>query len=137
MTRQKAFETAVGRRRKNPIVWIIDEVPVKLRSSVDLIEMGEALESLGDQKPEGMSDMAWASDRMEKIEAVLRGFIEETSLENWDRVVRDIDPPLMNEMLTELIQEYTGQGNPTQGSLSSDGSSPTGRDSMDGERAEG
>jgi hypothetical protein len=132
MTRKKAFETAANRRRRDPIVWEIDGVSVRLRASVDMIEMGEILERLKDDKPEGMSDISWTADRRAVLEEVLLGFIEPDSHPGWQSVLPDIDFPMMNDMLTELIQEYTGQANPTQEQSSSGGSSTTGDDSTAG-----
>jgi hypothetical protein len=132
MTRQRAFETAASRRRRDPIVWIIDGVQVRLRASVDMIEMGEILERLKDEKPAGMSDIAWTADRRRVLEEVLLGFIEPESHEGWETVLPDIDFPMMNEMLSDLIEEYTGQANPTQAQSSSGGSSLTGGGSMAG-----
>jgi hypothetical protein len=126
MTRQRAFQTAAARRRANPIVWTIDDKVIKLRPSVDLAEIADLVEQLQAPLAEGENAIKAGATKREILLSIVSTFIEETSKPHFDEVSVDIDAGLLNEMLEELVAEYTGQANPTQASPSPDGLSETG-----------
>lgn len=136
MTRHKAFETAAGRRRKDPIVWSIDDVAIRLRASVNLTDIGMLFEEMNAPREEGQSEMAYASQKKNCIEEIVRAFVDPDYLDAFETVLPDIELTMLNDMVTMLIEEYTGQANPMQDSSSSAGSSPTGSVSTDGARVE-
>lgn len=136
MTRHRAFQTAAGRRRKDPIVWEIDEVSIRLRPQVDLMDLADLMEQLGAKEKEAETDgLKNLAERRELLTAIIASFVEMEDVERFREIAPDIEPALMAEMLGELVKEYTGQGNPTPASSSSDGSNETGSDSVDGRRA--
>jgi hypothetical protein len=126
MTRQRAFQTAAARRRANPIVWTIDDKVIKLRPSVDLAEIADLVEQLQAPLAEGENAIKAGAVKREILLSIVSTFIEEPSKPHFDEVSVDIDAGLLNEMLEELVAEYTGQSNPTQASPSPDGLSETG-----------
>lgn len=136
MTRQRAFTTAAHRRRNDPIVWLIDERPIKLKATVELVEMAPLVESLNEPNTSGASDIAVAEAQRAKMVEILRFFIDPNSHDNFDAVAPDLDIRLMTELVGELVLEYTGQANPTQAPSFSDGSQTIGSDSVDGAPAE-
>lgn len=129
MTRKRAFETATARRRANPIEWDIDSVTVRLRPSVDLIEIADLVESLQDPTPEGMSDIKASQIKRETFLDIIRHFLETGAHDAFESVSADLDFAMLSEMIQELVMEYTGQANPTQEQSSSVGSSETGSSS--------
>jgi hypothetical protein len=126
MTRQKAFSTAAARRRANPIEWVIDDETIRLRASVELVELADLLEILQTPFPEGVPEIRAAQDRRDVLIDNIRNFLEPGAHEAFSRVEKDLDFIIVTEMVQELVMEYTGQSNPTQQSSSSDGSSETG-----------
>jgi hypothetical protein len=126
MTRQKSFTTAAARRRANPIEWVIDDQTVRLRSTVDLIEIADAIEALQAPSPEGMSEIRGAEIKRQTLCDVVQTFLEDGAHKVFDAVKDDLDFAVLTEMLEDLIAEYTGQANPTQQSSLLDGSSTTG-----------
>lgn len=136
MTRQRAFQTAAARRRANPIEWVIDDVTVRLRPSVDLLEIADLVEALQAPIPEGMNDIKAAQAKRETFLEIVRHFLEPGAHEPFASVAADLDFGILTEMIEELVQEYTGQANPTQEQSSSDGSSETGSSSTAGAPAE-
>jgi hypothetical protein len=130
MTRQRAFITATARRRANPIEWVIDDVTIRLRSSVDLIEIADLVEALQSPAPEGMNDIAAAHLKRVTFTDIIRHFLEPSSHEAFGTVAPDLDFGMLSEMIQELVQEYTGQINPTQEQSLSTGLSETGNSLM-------
>lgn len=114
MTRTKSFETAAARRRKDPIVWTIDGIEVRLRASMDLAEISPLTTELSKNvTPENMTLEVASQKRKQMIEIVER-FLDPSSIDAFRGVCDDLDFGLLNEMLTDLIAEYTGAPNPTQ-----------------------
>ena len=136
MTRQKSFETAAGRRRKDPIIWSIDDVDVHLRPSVDLAEIAPLVEELQAPIPEGMSQVDAAIGKRDAMVRTVRTFVADDYRDAFDKVAADIDMPILSEMVQDLVSEYAGTANPTKPSSSSDGSNETGPSSTDGVQPE-
>jgi hypothetical protein len=125
MTRQRAFQTAAARRRANPIEWVIDGEVVRLKPSVDLLEIADLVEALQSPLPEGTNEIKAAQAKRETFLEIVRHFLEPGAHDAFGRVSQDLDFGMLTEMIQELVQEYTGQANPTQEPSSSDGSSET------------
>jgi len=132
MTRQRAFQTAAARRRANPIEWVIDDVTVRLRPSVDLLEIADLVDALQAPAPEGVNDVKAAQMKRETFLEIVRHFLEPGAHEAFASVAPDLDFGMLTDMIQDLVQEYTGQANPTQEQSSSDGSSETGNSSTAG-----
>lgn len=130
MSRNRQFTTAAARRRADPIIWTIDEVPLKLRASVDIVEVAVALETLREPVEEN-SARAVAAKRTAML-GILRTFIEPESHDALEEVSPSLDMALLAEMVRDLAQEYAGTANPTNSASSSDGSSGTGESSTAG-----
>ena len=126
MTRQRAFTTAAARRRANPIEWVIDGVTIRLKPSVDLLEIADLVDALQAPAPEGVNDVKAAQMKRATFIDIVKHFLEPGAYEPFDSVAGDLDFGMLTEMIQELVQEYTGQANPTQEQSSSDGSSETG-----------
>ena len=134
--RNKAFITAAARRRKDPIVWTIDDHEIKLRASVHMDELAGAVEDLG-KDVEGENALKAAEQKRQIMLDILRTFVEKESLKALNLIATDLDVGMLDEMLTELIAEYIGAGNPTKRSPSSDGLSTDGETSTDTAPSEG
>jgi len=119
--RNKSFETAAARRRKDPIVWNIDGQEIKLRASVQMDELADAVDELS-KEVEGDNALKVAEAKRHIMLDILRAFVEKESVKAVNAVAADLDVGILDEMLTELIAEYMGSGNPTKPSSSSDGS---------------
>lgn len=132
MTRHKAFLTAAARRRRDPIVWTIDETDVQLIASADFTLLGSLIDALQAEQPEGMTPMQAAAKRRNEIVFALSEFIEPNDREQWYGLVPDLDMTILGEMATEVITEYSGAANPTQAPSSDSGSSETGQSSTAG-----
>ena len=132
MTRMKSFETAASRRRKNPIVWNVDGHDLHLVASLELADLADLIEALqsGDESDDNSIRVA-AMKRKVLLEIVER-FIQPDSRETFRSISGDLDIHLLNEMVVDLIQEYSGARNPTKPSSSSAGSDGDGRISTDG-----
>lgn len=118
--RKRAFETAAARRRKDPIVWTIDGYDIKLRPRVAIDELADAMDELG-KEVDGENALKIAEGKRQVMLDILRTFAEPESAEAITIVSDDLDVGILDEMLTELIAEYMGAGNPTKPSSSSDG----------------
>lgn len=136
MTRQRAFTTAAHRRRANPIVWLIDDRPIKLKATVELLEMAPLVDALNQPDNTGRNDIVVAEESRARMVQILRFFVEDNSHDNFDAIAPDLDVKLMTELIGELVMEYTGQANPTQAPSSQDGSNTIGSSSVDGAPAE-
>ena len=134
--RQKSFETAAARRRKDPIVWNIDGVAVKLRPSLDLADIAPLVEALSEPAPDGVHALTHAASKRTALVETVRAFVDESSYEDFDNVQSDLDFELLREMVEDLIGEYAGTGNPTKQPSSSDGSAETGTSSTAGAQPE-
>jgi hypothetical protein len=119
--RNKSFETAAARRRKDPIVWNIDGHEIKLRASVQIDELADAVDELS-KDVEGDNALKVAESKRKIMLDILRAFVEKESVKAVNAVAVDLDVGILDEMLTDLIAEYMGAGNPTKRSSSSDGS---------------
>jgi hypothetical protein len=128
--RNKAFITAAARRRKDPIVWTIDDHEIKLRASVQMEELADAVDELS-KDVDGENALKIAEAKRQIMLDILRTFVEKESVKALAAVAADLDVGMLDEMLTELIAEYMGAGNPTRRSSSSDGSSTDGEISAD------
>lgn len=115
MARTKAFETAAARRRANPIEWHIDDVIIKLKATMELTSMADLYEELQAPTPEGVNEMVNAEQKRQTLMAIIKLFIEESSVPHFEKVEKDLDAGILAEMMQELVAEYTGQANPTQG----------------------
>ena len=135
MTRHKAFTTAAARRRQDPIVWTIDGHEIRLRATLNLAEIAPLVEALQDEG-DGKNQIAAIAAKRDMLVDAVRAFVEPASHEAYEVVAADLDMGLLAEMVQDLIREYTGTGNPTEPSSSSDGSEQTGPSSTDGARAE-
>lgn len=136
MTRQKAYTTAAARRRANPIEFVIDDRIIRLKPSADLTEIADIIDEVTRVPEDNSSIVRSAIERKEKMIAMVRSFIMPSSHQDFDDLSVDLDPMILQQMLLDLIMEYTGQVDPTQAPSSSDGSSETGNSSMDGAQPE-
>lgn len=132
MTRHKAFLTAAARRRKEPIVWTIDDVEVRLRDSVDLAEIADVVEEIQAPIAKEANQIRAAAEKRNLLVETIRTFVAPDDYPIFDSIQADLDLAILPDMLSEVIAEYTGTGNPTSEPLSSGGSSPTGPSSTDG-----
>jgi hypothetical protein len=134
---KRSFQTAAARRRQDPLIWDIDGHEIIFRASVDLSEVAQVIQILdGDDGEPDTSMAAVVGKRTDAINA-MRTFVEKDSLKEFDVIAPDLDLfTLLQDMLPDLIAEYTGMENPTQASPSSDGSSETGNSSTDGAQPE-
>jgi len=121
MTRQRAFQTAAARRRANPIEWVIDDVTVRLRATVELVELAALVEVLQAPLEEGKSEIIAADEKRLVLLDLVRTFLEPGAIEHFNKVANDLDFTILSEMTQELILEYTGQANPTPAPSSLDG----------------
>lgn len=121
MTRQRAFQTAAARRRANPIEWVIDDVTVRLRAKVELVELAELVTALQAPLPEGMNEILAADEKRIVLLDMVRTFLEPGAVEPFNTVADDLDFTILSEMVQDLILEYTGQANPTPAPSSSAG----------------
>ena len=135
MPRHRSFETAAARRRRDPIIWTIDDYEVHLVASIDLADFVDLVTTL-QAEPEGASPMAAAVARRDALIGIIRRFVTDDSQGAWDAVQRDIDVSTLGDMCSDLITEYSGAANPTRPSSSSPGSETPGTSSTDGVAAE-
>lgn len=133
MTRHKTFETAAARRRKEPLTWTIDDVTVRLVSSVDLADLQVVVDAVmaTPDDPE-MKPMVWGSKRRKMIAEAVRQFVLVEDEAAWAALEPDLDLPVLVQLGLELVSEYSGQASPTSGSESSPNSEPVGSSSTDG-----
>lgn len=115
MTRQKSFQTAAARRRANPVEWQIDDITIKLKATMNLTDIADLYEELQAPTPEGVNDMVSADAKRLILINIIKMFIEEPSLSYFEKVQDDLDVGILAEMMQDLVAEYTGQSNPTQG----------------------
>lgn len=131
MTRSKSFQTQNHRRRQDPVEWIIDDKPIRLKSSVELAELSEAIDQLQEPMPEGGKSLIAAEERRGILVTMVRDtFVEPDSHKSFNEVSPDLDFKMLSGMIYDLIEEYTGQ-NPTQEQSSSDRSPAIGVSSTD------
>jgi hypothetical protein len=131
MTRSKSFETAAARRRKDPIVWTIDGVEVLLRASMDLAEIAPLTTDLTKDISEDEMTIEMATQKRRQMIKIVEKFVDPSNVEEFQTVSEDLDFAILNEMMTDLVSEYTGAPNPTPEQSSSVPSSPTGMISTD------
>lgn len=133
MTRHKTFETAAARRRRDPITWTIDDVTVRLVSTVDLADLQIIADAImsGPDDPD-MKPMIWGSQRRKNIAAAVRRFVLVEDEAHWDALEPDLDLNMLIRMGLDLVTEYSGQESPTSGSESSPNSEPVGSTSTAG-----
>lgn len=134
MTRHRSFTTAAARRKADPIVWEIDGTEIRLRPSVDLVEIAEAVEQL--QAPIEGNSLEGIVKRRTLMVDMIATFVTPEDRDQFAAISGDLDVAVLVEMVQEVTGEYTGTGNPTQPESSSDGSSPTGNSSTAGARPE-
>jgi hypothetical protein len=119
--REKSFQTAASRRRKDPIVWHIDDVTVALKPMMELADIADALHEIQQPIPEGANQIKIAADKRARLVEVIRAFVKDEDLDAFEKIEGDLDFLLLSEMLNEALTEYTGQANPTSQPSSSDG----------------
>lgn len=132
MARTRSFETAAARRRKDPIVWNIDENPIRLVSSMDLLDLADLIDALQTPVGDDESSLKAAAEKRKTLLSIVRRFVVAGDVEAFDGVADDLDIHLLSEMVQDLIQEYAGAKNPTKPQSSADGLSTTGESSTDG-----
>lgn len=120
--REKSFITAAARRRQNPIVWHIDDTTVRLKASVELADIADALHEIQQPIPEGANQIKAAAEKRLLLVEALAGFIVPEDADAFRGIQADLDFTLLTEMLNDAVVEYTGQANPTSEPSSSDGS---------------
>jgi hypothetical protein len=84
-------------------------------------ELADAVDELS-KEVEGDNALKVAEAKRHIMLDILRAFVEKESVKAVNAVAADLDVGILDEMLTELIAEYMGSGNPTKPSSSSDGS---------------
>ena len=136
MARTRSFETAASRRRKDPIIWNIDDESIRLVASMDLLDLADLIEAL--QAPaDDESSLKAAAQKRKTLLTIVRRFVVEDDQRAFDSIADDLDIHLLSEMVQDLIQEYSGAKNPTKPQSSADGSPETGGTSTDGVAQEG
>ena len=136
MTRQKAYQTAAARRRANPIEFIIDDHTIRLKASATLDEVVDLIDAIGRPVQDGESEIRDGINRKNTMVQLVRSFVEPSSHDEFDVVAPDLDPMILQQILLDLILEYTGQVDPTAAPSSSDGSPETGNSLTDGAQQE-
>lgn len=136
MVRTKSFETAASRRRKNPIVWDIDGCELRLVSSLELADLADLIEAIQYEDADDMNSIRVAAKKRNLLLQIVERFIEPGSQEAFRGLAKDLDIHLLNDMVFDLIQEFSGAGNPTKPSSSSAGSDGDGVTSMVGVQQE-
>ena len=131
MTRHKSYETAGARRKKDPVVWSVDGIEVRLRSVVDLQDVIKLLEILQMERTDE-TVIQYAVNRQSLLLGAVEPFIEEEDLPAYAEIKKLLDLMTLIEMVKDLIAEYAGASNPTKPSSSSDGSEANGETSTDG-----
>ena len=119
--REKSFITAAARRRKDPIVWHIDDTTVRLKATAELADIADALHEIQTPVPEGANQIKAASEKRLLLVDAIAAFIEPEDVGKFKAIEADLDFNLLSEMLNDAVLEYTGQANPTSPSPSSDG----------------
>jgi hypothetical protein len=120
--REKSFITAAARRRANPIVWHIDDTTVRLKASIELADIADALHEIQQPIPADANQIQVAADKRLLLVHALTGFMIPEDIDAFLAIQSDLDFTLLSEMLNEAITEYTGAQNPTSEPSSSDGS---------------
>lgn len=110
---------------------------MRLRASVDLVEIADMVDALQAPLDENENGIRAGAARRVLLLDIIKTFIEPDSVASFAKVEHDLDASILSEMLNELVEEYTGAGNPTQEPSSSDGSSETGSSSTAGAPLEG
>lgn len=132
MTRQKAFETAAARRRKNPIVWQVDDQQIRIRPNCDLADLQRIVDAVQEQPDEDDKPMLFAERKRTLLAETIAEFVVFEDSDAWAGLQDDLDLVVLVEMATDLMMEFTGQGNPTLRSDSSEQSPEPGPSSTDG-----
>lgn len=131
MTRTKSFITATARRRKNPVIWDIDDKLICLRAEAEILEVADLAALLEEEIPKDQNQVEGLKERKEIMLNVIRTFVDPQSIEAFNELAPDLEFTLLVEMCHELKAEYSGESNPTQEQLSSDKSSDIGKSSTD------
>jgi len=126
MTRRKAFETAAGRRRKDPIVLAIDDVELRLVPSVDLADIGRVQDSLTKSGADDLPQSERLVMQKDLLVNALRIMVEPDDQHLIDAIYRDLDFAVLSEIIPDMVAEYVGAANPTKQPSSSTGSQETG-----------
>lgn len=111
-------------------MWEIDGTEIRLRPSVDLVEIAEAVEQL--QAPIEGNSLEGIVKRRTLMVDMIATFVTPEDRDQFAAISGDLDVAVLVEMVQEVTGEYTGTGNPTQPESSSDGSSLTGNSSTAG-----
>lgn len=135
MTRRREFTTAAARRKADPIIWVIDDVEVRLRPAVDITELGAMVESVS-EPVENESGATALSRRRSSLLQAIELCVQPEDVKKWRGLTDSLDLAMLAEMVQEVVAEYSGAANPTKPSSSSDGSSATGDSSTAGAQAE-
>ena len=136
MSRVRSFQTAAARRRNDPIIWDIDGKQIQLVASLELADLADLIEAL-QTEGDGENSIRLAAQKRKLLLEIVERFIVPDSHEEFRTVTPDLDIHLLNEMVIDLINEYSGAGNPTKPSSSSTGSVDGGGISADGVQPEG
>ncbi len=131
MSRIRSFQTSAARRRNDPIIWDIDGEQIKLVASLELADLADLIEAL-QAEGEGDNSIRVAAQKRKLLLEIVERFIVPEAHETFRRVTPDLDIHLLNEMVIDLINEYSGAANPTKPSSSSLGSEADGGISVDG-----
>ena len=131
MTRHRSFTTASARRKADPVVWEVDQTTIRLRPSVDLVDVAELIDYVQSEQG-GASFMQYAVEKRSKLAEMIGNFVIADDLPAYEAIKNDLDIGTIVEMVQDLIAEYAGTKNPTQPSLSSTGSEQTGETSTVG-----
>lgn len=132
MSRVRQFQTAAARRRKDPLIWEIDGKTIRLVSSLELADLAELIEALQEDGEEGENSIRLAAKKRLLLLEIMSKFLEPESKPLFDELSPDLDIHLLNEMVVDLINEFSGAANPTKPSSSSAGSERDGESSTDG-----
>lgn len=135
MSRIRSFQTAAARRRQDPIIWDIDGRQICLVSSLELADLADLIEALQDEG-EGDNSIRVAAHKRKLLLEIVERFIVPADHDKFRAVSPDLDIHLLNEMVIDLINEFSGAGNPTKPSSSSTGLVDDGGISADGVQQE-
>jgi len=131
MARVKQFSTAAARRRQDPIVWDIDGRQIELVASLELADLADLIEAL-QSDGDGQNSIRLAAQKRKLLLDIVSRFVVPHAHSMFETVTPDLDIHLLNEMVIDLINEYSGAGNPTKPSSFSAGSENDGGILTDG-----
>lgn len=123
MTRHHSFTTAAARRTEDPLVVEIDGTPIRMRTWVDIVDLGLLVDRVNTtDETTGEGRFGTLGRKRDAIMDAIRSCVDETALPDWDRVRPTVDVSTGTEIVRLLVAEYAGTADPTPPPSSPDGS---------------